>query len=142
MIRLFSLSRHLDERNDGVVGNASIISIFHSPFFLHPCSSSRLCVICPSPTRSFKSLTYWYHFPRGGCFGRGCSTPSTFSIHILSSILYGGIRRSWCRENLSRICICILNRHFPTWKVKSSVAHCALVYVFLSRHRTIQLTVC
>jgi len=50
---------------------------------------------------------------------------STFSIHFLSSILYGGIRRSWCRENLSRICICILNRHFPTWKVKSFLAHCA-----------------
>jgi len=62
-------------------------------------------VIWPSPT-PFESLTYWYRCPRGGCFGRGCSMQSTFSLHFVSSILYGGIRRSWCRGNLSIICIC------------------------------------
>ena len=39
------------------------------------------------------------------------------SLHFDSSILYGGIRRSWCRENLSMSCIRILNRPLPTWKI-------------------------
>jgi hypothetical protein len=38
-------------------------------------------------------------------------------LHFFSSILYGGIRRSWCTNRRSRICIRILDRHFPAWKI-------------------------
>ena len=38
------------------------------------------------------------------------------SLRFVPSILYGGIRRSWCINRLS-ICICIPNRHLPTWEI-------------------------
>jgi hypothetical protein len=75
-----SSSRDLDKQKDGVVGYASIISSYFSFFFPHPCSSSRLWVMWPSPTPSFESCTYWYCSPRCGRFGRGCTMQSTFML--------------------------------------------------------------
>jgi hypothetical protein len=40
------------------------------------------------------------------------------SLHFILSISYSGIRTSWCSGNPSKSCICIPNRHFPTWKIE------------------------
>jgi len=114
------LSRNLEKQNDGVVGYVSVVSTSLSFSFLHPCASSRLWVISPSPT-PFKFPTYWYCSPRGGGFGRGCSMQSTltvltsFSHFCMVEFEEAGVH---IVQLISSNCMRIPNRHLPTWKIK------------------------